>query len=226
MGILCGMFFSSCPLGELFGNTNVDPEDEAFYKAVRFGTAAEMEALLKAGHDPNYMNSRYAIPWSETNPLWCLRYDNDKIQLLIDYGANVTDRPYLARILGGIILSTHLAAEMLTHHYTAGINAHEADVLKTVQMLLDAGANPNMKGDPSEPGSGPYDRVDPIKWYEEHGQTPVNIAIERNLFDMVDLLLNRGAVLDGKSLEFAQRATEWSGGNTEMENKIRALLGL
>ncbi|GHU09286.1 hypothetical protein FACS1894151_06730 [Spirochaetia bacterium] len=46
----------------------VKAEDYAFYKAVRFGTVEEMEAILEAGHDPNYMNASGADP----NLKYCL----------------------------------------------------------------------------------------------------------------------------------------------------------
>jgi hypothetical protein len=62
------------------------------------------------------------------------------------------------------------------------------------------------------------------KVFNEYGVTALNLAIELNLFSVVDLLFANGAVLDGDSLAWAQQATEFCGGNPMMENKIRALL--
>jgi hypothetical protein len=216
----------------------VSDEDYAYYKAVRYGTPEEMEDFLKSGHDPNYMQGLNSIDWFETNPLWSLGLDDvgyEKTEILIRYGANTANRGYPARILASAnILSESLKEEMRQNYY-GDIPAmfddafkSEESIFRVVKLYLDNGYKPNLKA----MGALDYDimKITPRNdetmnaYFETHGITALNAAIAKNLFTIVDLLLDNGALLDGDSLSYAQQATVNCGGNTLMEHKIRALL--
>ncbi|GHV92628.1 hypothetical protein AGMMS50268_31310 [Spirochaetia bacterium] len=219
IAVLSGTIFSAC---DIFGMDK--EEDRSLYNAILFGTAEDVEALLIKGHSPDYMNG--PIEWVDTNPLWGLYFnakDDEKVKILIKYKANVTTRPYLGHMLARSILSTRLDAEMKQNYFTLGVRILEKDAYNTAKLFLDAGASPNLKGWSGEPKvSNPTDEKC-LAWYEEHGNTPINYAIRLNLFSIVDLLLEHGAVLDAESLSYAAQATTNSGGNTEMQVKIQAI---
>jgi hypothetical protein len=235
--VVVALLFNTC---DLFPKEDkVSPEDYAYYKAVRFGTPEEMEAFLKAGHDPNYMEGLNSIEWFETCPLWNLLglYGDtyEKTEILIRYRANTANRGYLARILAtGFILSEDLKEEMRSHYYGGMLDPPhggamtEASAYRVAELYLNNGCNPNLKA----MGALNYEimRIKPRNdatmqaYFNTHGITPLNAAIRKNLFTVVDLLLDNGAVLDSDSLAYAREATVNCGGNPMMENKIRALL--
>jgi hypothetical protein len=194
-------------------------EEDAFAHAVRFGTAADIEVFLKAGHSPDYVRYRGAIPWWDTSPLWKVSGDYEKAKLLISYNADVTKRPYVAAKLGANpIISERYPDPSLYERGTAQL---EKDRYKLVSLFLEAGASPNAKWGTTNPLLPPTDSRY-RKYFEEHGDSPINYAIEANLFSIVDLLLKYGAELDEFSLERAQTAAERSGSG-DMEDYVKQL---
>jgi hypothetical protein len=199
----------------------VSEEEQAFYMAVNFGTLNEVESFLKAGHDPNYMNYPGAIPWHETNPLWSIGADYEKTKLLICWGANVTKRPYVAALTSGHILSARFPNEMFYGFFQRGGTIDESEVYPFIQLYLESGADPNLKYWSSNLLYPPTDRTY-LKYYKKHGISAINAAITTNLFTIVDLLFEYGAILDDESFECAKKATGYSL-STDMADHVKAL---
>jgi hypothetical protein len=206
-----GFSFGSVPK-----NIKADLNEEAFAMAVSFGTPDEIEVFLKAGHDPNRMTFPGAIPWHDTNPLWSLTHYPDKAALFIRYGADVTKRPYIAAIFTNKIVSERFPDESLFEYRPK----HEKEVYNMVKVFLDAGADPNFKGDPGSRVLAIATDWNYKKYFEKYGQLPINAAIKQNAFTIVDMLLEYGSILDEESLECAKEATERSG-HTDMEDYIK-----
>jgi hypothetical protein len=189
-----------------------------FYRAL--GDLEEMEALLKAGQNPNRMKCPPGEdPWYDSNPLWLKGYNYDTMELLIRYKANVTKRPYIARTMSIKIISERYPYE---YFEVSGFMDEEKEVYRRVKLLLEAGADPNMKGTSSTdrlliPADWNYQ-----KWFNKYGTLPINNAIEYCAFSIVDLLLEHGAKLDNRTPGAAKQATKNSF-NTEMENYIKAI---
>jgi ankyrin repeat protein len=194
--------------------------EEAYARAIRFGTLEEIEEFLKAGHNPNKMRFLGAIPWHDTNPLWVLGDYYEKSSLFIKYGADVTKRPYIAATLERRIISERFPDESLLIY--AGTK-YEKEVYDVVKLFLDAGADPNFKGTGSPqvlliPSNAAYKA-----YFKKYGRIPINSAIKYSAFTIVDLLLEYGSALDEESLLYAREATERIG-NTVMEDYIKELL--
>jgi ankyrin repeat protein len=194
-------------------------EEEAFARAVNFGTPAEIKTFLAAGHSPDHMEFPGAIPWGDTNPLWSVGINYEKITILISYGADVNMRPYIGAFLGSMrLLSERYPTQSAINEYGIHLEKEGFDLIK---LFLGTGANPNAKWCSTSPLFPPTeDRYN--KYFEENGILPINYAIEKNLFSIVDLLLEYGAVLDRFSLDRAKIATEKSG-STEMEEYVQKI---
>jgi hypothetical protein len=200
-------------------NKKGDASEEAFARAIIAGTPEEIEAFLKAGHDPNKMTFLGAIPWHDTNPLWQLHDYYEESALFIKYGADVTKRPYIAATLDRKIISERFPDESLLD---SGAK-YEKEIHDLVKLFLDAGADPNFKGTASPqvlllPLNASYN-----EYFKKYGKLPINFAIKQNAFKIVDLLLEYGSVLDEESLLFAQEATKRIE-NSVMEDYINELL--
>jgi ankyrin repeat protein len=182
------------------------------------GSLAELERMLQAGHSPDYMAPPpWRNEWNSTSPLWSLCYYYEPSKLLIQYGADVNNRPYIGKQFWSRTISEKYPDETLLQK--TGIR-HEKDKYKVIKLFLEAGADPNIKI-----GSSALLLIQTDRHYRNYfnrtGTLPINEAIDDNLFSIVELLLEYGAVLDKESLESAKEATAKSG-SPEMEEYIQA----
>jgi hypothetical protein len=197
----------------------VSAKEEAFSSAVCFGSVEEIEVFLKDGHDPNFMDYITAIPWHDNNPLWTVRSDYEISELFIKYGADVKNRPYIWAITGASILSNKYPNEELRKNV---VTKNEDDVYNRVRLFLEAGADPNLKGCSGfVPFSLNRDKAYK-KYFEKEGYLPIETPIKYSAFDVVDLLLEHGAILDESCLEAGREATTRIG-NDDMEKYIQAV---
>lgn len=189
-------------------------DDKECYKKV--------EALLKAGADPNKKTGQFK--WLDTNPLWCVLDDTALVRLLIDYGADVKSRPYVAQVLGqDKILSKKYPNQkwLREKNETQRYIPEETEVFTICQLLLEAGADPNMKALGSSKVLQPATDWNYNRYFKKHGISAINFAISENLFLIFDLLREYGALLDEDSILYAKQATDISG-NMEMEDLVKA----
>jgi hypothetical protein len=229
------IIFSSCVSqrapGPGFGFEFIFPwmeRDESKYPAYNIltsGTAEEAEALLKAGQNPNKVRHPYwESSWSHRNPLWMTAGNYNRAKLLIQYGADVTKRPYIAKVMDRKIISERYPDEMLVKGMEDRkelINVIYEDFLyEKVKLYLEAGADPNMKGSFSSHASFIQTESHYRRLYNKYGRLPITWAIKYSAFSIVELLLDYGAILDEKSLEYAKEATELSG-HRDMEDYIK-----
>lgn len=191
-------------------------EDECYKK---------VEKLLKNGADPNKKTGQFK--WIDTNPLWGCCGNKKLAKLFIDYGADVKNRPYIARLLIYRILAAKNPrkewVEWHKEHPQVAVS-YESEVYEAVKFLLESGADPNMKC------AGNKVLLIPTDWNykrynEKHGKSAINSCIEENLLSIYSLLIEHGAKLDEKSLDFAIETTKRTG-STEMEDLVRTQLEL
>jgi hypothetical protein len=237
LNILIFLIFSSCISGPLiqsqrapgpgFGFELIFPwlkRDESKYKdyyTLVFGTTEE---LLKKGQNPNKIkHPPWESSWDNRNPLWMAASDYEMANLLIKYGADATRRPYIARIMDRKIISDRFPDEMLVKGLgdsRQAINVIYEDYLyEKVKLFLEAGADPNMKGSGVSARLFLQTERNYLRWYNEYGDLPIKWAIKYSAFNIVDLLLRYGAILDDYSLKAAKEATKISG-YTDMEDYI------
>jgi hypothetical protein len=183
----------------------VNEAEEEFYMTLHYGSLEEIERLLQAGHSPDYTEYPGSIPWHETNPLWDIAYDYDRVELLIKYNADTKKRPYVAAAVERRLLSRK-----------------EEEVYRVVKLLLDSGASPTMKWAQTKLLRPPTDKTY-LTYFEKKGKTPINIAIAYNSVLIVDLLLSYGALLDDDSLREAKKVDEKSN-STNMYDYIQKKL--
>jgi ankyrin repeat protein len=204
------------------GRNNSRSEYKPYYTVV-FGTVEEVEDLLKAGQDPNKIkHPPWETSWDHRNPLWLVAGDYEMAKLFIDYGADVTGRPYIAKIMGiHVIISERFPKGVLLTH---GGGDYEKDVYEKTKLFLEAGADPNMRGTGSSiPVLLISTESNYRRWFNKNGNLAINTAIRFNAFSIVELLLSYGAILDERSRNMAKKATELSGGHTDMEDYIQAV---
>lgn len=179
----------------------------------------KVEELLKKGADPNKKTGQFK--WIDTNPLWGCCGNKKFLKLFIDYGADVKNRPYIARLLIDRILATKNPrkewVEWHKEHPQVAVS-YESEVYEVIKYLLDSGADPNMKC------AGNKVLLIPTDWNyrrynEKHGESAIDSCIEMNLLSIYALLIEHGAKLDEKSIELAKETTERTGSN-EMENLV------
>jgi hypothetical protein len=195
-------------------------EKYEFFFITTYGTLEEMELLLKKGQDPNCMKYPPAeSSWHARNPLWRSTRDYHRAALLIEYGADVKRRPYIAAALSNKIISERYPDESLLRY--AGTK-NEKEVYERVKLFINAGADPNFRGGINTMLRIPID-ANYRRYFNKHGILPINIAIKYNAFSIVELLLEHGSILDEESLVSAIEATKTSG-HTDMEDYIKKLL--
>ena len=185
----------------------IDDDDER-YKRV--------ETLLKAGADPNKKTGQFK--WLDTNPLWDCRGDEKLVSLFISYGADIKKRPYIAKILKGHRIITKEEQIREWENFPCIV---EDDILSVLQLLLESGADPNLKAYGSSIVLWPATDWNYKRYFNKYGETAINYCIKENLLSVFPLLLEYRAVLDTKSLELAKATTERTG-STEMEELVKA----
>lgn len=175
-----------------------------------------VEMLLKNGANPNKKTGQFK--WIDTNPLWNCCGNISLAKLFIDYGADVKNRPYISKcIRNKIALTEDEYYSWKKEGYAAVVR--EDDVYSVVKMFLENGSDPNFKGIGGEkilllPYDWNYKR-----YFNKKGMFPINHAIKYNSLKIVNLLLEYGATLDEKSLEYAKQTTI-NTGSSEMENLV------
>lgn len=188
------------------------PNEEERYNRV--------EELLKQGADPNKKAGQFK--WIDTNPLWGCCGNQKLVKLYLDYGADVKNRPYVAKLLLNRILATKNPRKEWVEWHEAHPQMHvlyETVVYESVKFLLENGADPNMKCADNKVLLIPTD-WNYRRYNEKYGKSAVNSCIEENLLSIYALLIEHGAKLDEKSLELAKGTTERTG-STEMEELVK-----
>ena len=185
----------------------IDDDDER-YKRV--------ETLLKAGADPNKKTGQFK--WLDTNPLWDCCGDEKLVSLFISYGADKNKRPYIAKILKGHRIITREEQIREWENFPCIV---EDDILSVLQLLLESGADPNLKAYGSSIVLWPATDWNYRRYFNKYGDTAINQAIKYNAFKITKLLIAYDAKLDDKSFAAAKKATELSG-STEMEELVKA----
>ena len=220
--VLCISFYIY-PKGEKKMSTN-----EEFYAAMMEETTAHMEHMLLEGHNPNKMahpGSPYTSMWIDRNPLWRASYVQAK--LLIQYGANLKLRPYLAHVIVGKRITTEKYPDQWKKYadkdsgYSGGIR--EEEYIPYLTLLINSGANINAKDAPYNEVCLPDITLLHNRLFEKEGHTALNEAISQNCFKIVNLLLSHGATFDEDTPNFIKRATELSG-TREMADYITKLM--
>ena len=100
----------------------------------------KVKILLLKGANPNIMAGQ--IPWVDTNPLWWVCGNYMMAKLFIDFGADIHNRPYIARIITGYRIATNERQLLEWDGYPIEI---EDDILDSVKLFLEEGADPNLK---------------------------------------------------------------------------------
>lgn len=190
----------------------ITDEDECYKK---------IEDLLKKGADPNKKTGQFK--WIDTNPLWKVCGDEKLTELLLSYGANITNRPYIARIISYVNLADKNPDEELTAFYKDHPQAsviYERDVYKSVKILLENGADPNLKCIYGEKILFPATDWNYKRYFNKHGISAINYCIKGNFLTLFSLLVEYRAKLDEKSLELATETTKRTG-SPEMEELVK-----
>ena len=177
----------------------------------------KVEELLKMGANPNKMTGQFK--WVDTNPLWKICGSERFVQLFVSYGADVKNRPYVAKATAGRIATTKEQYDEWKKEGYAAIKLEDT-AFKAAKILLENGADPNLKWIGSEKVLFAATNWNYKRYFEKHGESPINHAIRYNSIKIVTLLLEYGARLDEKSLQLAQETTEQAGAS-EMEDLIK-----
>ena len=174
-----------------------------------------VEELLKMGANPDRRTGQFK--WVDTNPLWKICRSERYVKLFVSYGADVKKRPYVARAICCKIALT----EEQYNEWDKGtpVMIKEETALKVLQILLENGADPNMRGSNDNIVLFPATDWNYNRYYKKHGDLAINSAIEYNSIKIVKLLFEYGAILDEKSVELAKQTTIKTG-SSEMEELI------
>ena len=192
----------------------IDDDDDECYKKV--------EALLKAGADPNKKTGQFK--WLDTNPLWNSNGNYTLSKLFISYGADVKRRPYIARLLSYRIIAAKNPRANWVEFYKENPQMkcrYEDEIFLCCKLLLESGTDPNLKAYGASIILWPATDWNYRRYFNKHGDTAINYCIKENLLSVFPLLLQYGTVLDTKSLELAEETTERTG-STEMEDLVKA----
>jgi len=221
-----------------------------FYDAIWRMENERVEEMLKSGADPNYCKGEAG--WIDSNPLSVLvsnvyttflrRKRGDAIpnptpdlailQLLLDDGADINRRPYVWKRIyshGNKWIERIEEITILNKRTTEDMEEEIADYIdsanRILKALLEAGADPDMLGDPkaftyAKPFTKDYPMNDEkAHIYFSNGTRPINEAIKKGIFweSQVDLLL-KYTKLDENSLLAAEES-----GDNKMIEKINKL---
>lgn len=180
----------------------------------------KVKELLEAGANPNKKTGQFK--WIDTNPLWsprCIK-DTDMLELFLSFGADAKRRPYLAHCLAQQVISNKNPRK----EYLDGQERPrplEDEIYYRCKLLLQAGADPNMKGQAGEKVLLIATDWNYVHYWKKHGTLPVNFCIINNLTSVFNLLVEYGAKLDEESLKLAEETTEHTG-SSEMEELVLA----
>ena len=156
--------------------------------------------------------------------MWICCANPKLTELLISYGADVTNRPYIASLISYVNLADKdpikERAAFYKEHSEVSIT-YEHDVYQSVKILLESGADPNFKCIYGEKSLFPATDWNYRRYFNKYGDTAINQAIKYNAFKITKLLIAYGAKLDDKSFAAVKKATELSG-STEMEELVKA----
>ena len=178
----------------------------------------KVKELLEAGANPNKKTGQFK--WIDTNPLWSPRCieDTDMLELFLSFGADAKRRPYLAHCLAQQVISNKNPRK----EYLDGQERPlEDEIYYRCKLLLQAGADPNMKGQAGEKILLIATDWNYVHYWKKHGTLPVNFCIINNLTSVFNLLVEYGAKLDEESLKLAEETTEHTG-SSEMEELVLA----
>ncbi|MGI5174081.1 hypothetical protein H0R92_10860 [Treponema sp. OMZ 840] len=222
-----------------------------FYVAVYREDVEWVQKHLEAGYNPN--KCRGEAGWYDSKPLKVLveqligaykpRHENGVViypaieifNLLTKYGANVNQLPYVwdrIHTYDNVRLNRLLkfCDEDQSSHRTAERMKEDEDreienINRLLNALLQAGADPNMKGHPFPFGRSKrllfFTDKKAFKYFNSaEATTPLYEAIKKGIRweSQVDLLLDYGALLDESCLEAARLS-----GDKEMIEKIDKL---
>lgn len=190
----------------------ITDEDECYQK---------VEELLKQGADPNKKAGQFK--WVDTNPLWRVEGDKKLAELLINYGADVKNRPYIANIVSCKILAEKNPRKKWLDFHNENPQVFiykETEIFSTVKLLLENGADVNMKYTGANKLLFPATDWNYKRYFEKHGKSAINYCIEENFLSLFPLLIEYGAILDEDSLKLAAETTERTG-STEMEELVK-----
>lgn len=177
----------------------------------------EVEKLLKQGADPNKKTGQFK--WIDTNPLWKCCFDKNLVSLFVSYGADVKNRPYIAKVISGRIAVSQDQYDEWKKEGYASIGLEES-LVESVTILLNNGADPNFKWIGGEKVLIPATDWNYLRYFKKYGKLPINNAIKYNAIKLTILLLENGAILDEDSLKLAKETTERTGSN-EMEELVK-----
>ena len=155
--------------------------------------------------------------------LWICCTNPKLTELLISYGADVTNRPYIASLISYVNLADKdpikERAAFYKEHSEVSIT-YEHDVYQSVKILLESGADPNFKCIYGEKSLFPATDWNYRRYFEKHGKSAINYCIEENFLTLFPLLIEYGAKLDEESLRLAKATTEQTG-SSEMEELVK-----
>lgn len=177
----------------------------------------KVEELLKQGADPNKKAGQFK--WIDTNPLWKCCWNEILVSLFVSYGADVKKRPYIAKAISGRIAVSQEQYDEWKKEGYASIGLEES-LVESVTILLNNGADPNLKWIGGEKVLIPATDWNYLRYFKKHGKLPINNAIKYNAMKLASLLLEYGAILDEDSLKLAKETTKRTGSN-EMEELIK-----
>ncbi|MDE6705296.1 MAG: hypothetical protein K2J81_05255 [Treponemataceae bacterium] len=177
----------------------------------------KVKELLEAGANPNKKTGQFK--WIDTNPLWsprCIK-DTDMLELFLSFGADAKRRPYLANCLSQQVISNKNPRKEYLDDQKRPL---EDEIYYRCKLLLQAGADPNMKGQVGEKILLIATDWNYARYWKKHGTLPVNFCIIDNLITVFNLLVEYGAKLDEESLKLAEETTEHTG-SSEMEELVK-----
>ena len=176
----------------------------------------EVETLLRQGANPDKMAGQFK--WIDTNPLWIVCRNEKLTRLFISYGADVKKRPYVAKsMIGRIALTREQYDTWIEEGYLFVV--FEDDALSILKLLLENGADPNLKWIGGEKVLIPATDWNYSRYFKKHGKSAIDYAIQANSLKIYTLLIEYGAKLDENSLSFA-RETSLRTGSYEMEELV------
>lgn len=142
------------------------------------------------------------------------------LSLFVSYGADVKKRPYIAKAISGrIAVSKEQFDEWKKEGYVC--TGLEDSLIESVKILLQNGADPNLKWIGGEKVLIPATDWNYLRYFKKHGKSAINYCIEENYLLLFPLLIDYGAILDEDSLKLARETTERTGSN-EMEELVKA----